>query len=180
MKRSHLFLGALLATPLLLPASALGAAGAQSQAAPKAAAAPAGAAAAGIAATRIPRVWVPSTPGAPGTGRASQPEAAPGVAEGEVAHAKPPAPPPPPEPHRLILRNGSILLARDEPKLVGGTVRFTDQRGTLVSVRASEVDQQATAAANRLHAGAAPAPKVAPARPPAPAPKAVAARPPAR
>ncbi|HVR08710.1 MAG TPA: hypothetical protein VMW75_11745 [Thermoanaerobaculia bacterium] len=52
--------------------------------------------------------------------------------------------------HRVILRDGIVLPARSAPRLAGGTVRFTDPHGVLVSLRASEVDLPATAAANDL------------------------------
>jgi hypothetical protein len=52
--------------------------------------------------------------------------------------------------YSVILRDGNALLAKGEPRLIGPTVRFVDERGTLVAVRASEVDLAATAAANHL------------------------------
>ena len=52
--------------------------------------------------------------------------------------------------HKVILRDGVVLAARDAPQLAGGMVRFADPRGLLVSVRASEVDLPATATANAL------------------------------
>jgi hypothetical protein len=90
-----------------------------------------------------------------------------------VAHARPPAPPPLAALPRVILRDGSVLSAKELPKLVGGTVRFADPHGTLVSVRASEVDLAATAAANHM-TWTAPAPAAAPAAVP---PKVAASRP---
>jgi hypothetical protein len=94
--------------------------------------------------------------------------------EGPVAHSAAAAAggPAAPEQHQVILRDGSSLSARSEPRLAGGTVRFTDQRGTLVSVRASEVDLTATAAANHLAwtavvaAAPAAAPSTRPSSPP--------------
>jgi hypothetical protein len=72
-------------------------------------------------------------------------------AEGPVAHAAPPPPPAGPKKYRVIMRDGSAVLARDLPKVVAGTVRFTDDRGgMLVAIKASLVDLAATAEANRL------------------------------
>jgi hypothetical protein len=94
------------------------------------------------------------------------------VREGPVAHAAVPGRQAGPEQHRVILRGGASLAARSQPQLAGGTVRFTDERGTLVSIKASEVDLAATAAANHLAWPAAPvraqapAPAVHPASPP--------------
>lgn len=71
------------------------------------------------------------------------------------------APPPPPAPprlpphapvveHRVVLRDGSALFAKDLPRLSGNAVVFTDSQNRLVSLRASEVDLRATGAANHL------------------------------
>ena len=74
-------------------------------------------------------------------------------------------------PHKVILRDGVILAARDAPRLVGATVRFADAHGVLVSLRASEVDLAATAAANALDWHVAmPAPAARTAAPPPAAP----------
>jgi hypothetical protein len=95
-------------------------------------------------------------------------------AEGPVAHAAPPPPPPGPRKYRVILRDGSAVVARDLPRLVAGTVRFTDDRGgTLVAIKASLVDLAATAEANQAKWEAASTtrdPAAAAAKPPA-APK---------
>ncbi|HEV3460365.1 MAG TPA: hypothetical protein VHG32_27800 [Thermoanaerobaculia bacterium] len=72
--------------------------------------------------------------------------------------------------YKVILRDGVVLPARAAPQLAGDTVRFATPRGLLVSLRASEVDLQATAAANALdwHARRPPAaskpPRAAPPR----------------
>lgn len=58
--------------------------------------------------------------------------------------------------YQVILRDGVSLPALDEPKLADGAVRFSDLHGTLVAVRASEVDLPATAAANHLDSAAQP------------------------
>jgi hypothetical protein len=80
--------------------------------------------------------------------------------DGGVAHDMTGGIPAPPIQHKVILRDGVTLLARGAPRLAGGSVRFSDPRGMLVSVRASDVDLPATAAANALDwHGAAPAPK---------------------
>jgi hypothetical protein len=71
--------------------------------------------------------------------------------EGPVEHAAPPPPPPGPRKYRVILRDGTGMVARDQPKLVSGTVRFTDDRGgTLVAIKATLVDLGATAAVNQI------------------------------
>jgi U1 small nuclear ribonucleoprotein C len=54
------------------------------------------------------------------------------------------------EGHRIVLRDGSSVGAKSAPTLVGNTVRFSDERGTLVSLRVSEVNLAATATANHL------------------------------
>ncbi|HVR08709.1 MAG TPA: hypothetical protein VMW75_11740 [Thermoanaerobaculia bacterium] len=109
--------------------------------------------------------WVPgvATP-APGSSRKS---GGPLVREGPVAHAPVPGRLAVADQHQVILRDGSALPARSAPQLARGTVRFTDPRGILVSVRASEVDLAATAAANHL-AWSTTSPPV---RAPAPAPQ---------
>ncbi len=78
--------------------------------------------------------------------------------------------PAPPVEHKVILRDGVMLAAREAPVLAGGTVRFANPRGLLVSVRAADVDLPATAAANELDW---------PGSPPAPPPAAEASAPPA-
>jgi hypothetical protein len=186
---------ALLASPALVR-GATPAAAAAPAAAPAPTAAPAGAPAAAPAGppvsapppgrpTPVPAAgpptmtqeWAPQDPGIRwGWGGASpiipssQSYGGPLTREGPVAHAAAAAsgPPPPAEQHRVILRDGSSLAARSEPQLAGRTVRFTDQRGTLVSVRVSEVDLAATAAANHLAwpSAPAPAPTAAPAASP--------------
>jgi hypothetical protein len=87
-------------------------------------------------------------------------------AEGPVAHTAPPPPPPGPRKFRVILRDGTAVVARDQPRLVAGAVRFTDDRGgTLVAIKASQVDLAATAEANQIKWDAA-----SPARDPAASP----------
>jgi hypothetical protein len=78
--------------------------------------------------------------------------------------------PAPPAFHKVILRDGVILQAKDQPRLAGGQVRFSDPHGTLMSVRASEVDLPATAAANHLDWKTAGVPAAAPAPAAAPRP----------
>jgi hypothetical protein len=74
--------------------------------------------------------------------------------------------------YMVILRDGSAVLAREAPWIAGGTVRFPNPRGLLVSVRASEVDLAATAEANGVDWHAVPAPAApAAATPPAAPPR---------
>jgi hypothetical protein len=100
-------------------------------------------------------IWY--TPAAPTPPPANPPGRNPTYSvEGPVSHATPPPPPPAPRKYRVILRDGSAVVARDQPKLVGGTVRFIDDRGgTLVAIKATEVNLAATAAANQLSLEAA-------------------------
>lgn len=61
----------------------------------------------------------------------------------------------------LILRDGTRLETRGAPRVEGRRVTFTDAKGSLVALAASEVDFAATEAANREGAEGAGAPGAA-------------------
>jgi hypothetical protein len=171
VKTLHLFLAALVGSALLAaPALTWGAAPAassSSQSAPPSAPPaerPAPAPNAGsLVVTYWTRGYVPTT--WTGHGSSMPGRGGPVAPEGPVAHSAVPARAgvSPAEQHPVILRDGTAVTAKSLPRLAGGTVRFTDLRGTLVSVRASEVNLAATAAANHLTWTGVPAP--APAAP---------------
>ena len=52
--------------------------------------------------------------------------------------------------HRVVLRDGTSVPAKDLPHLSGKAVVFTDAQSHLVSLRVGEVDLRATGAVNHI------------------------------